>query len=257
MSSSPSETSGDNAIPLPVQLEVPTEPVEASVVAEVLPGDFKLFRPPNSSRTLPSTLANGRNAAPTTSAGPTRSQVAPAARTQAVVNKAPQAQNSQGEVQVQAGAKRDRWPETSIRIKFTDRTQLEKVFPSTNKIAAVYAFVQSCLRDDAKHLKFILYQPPKLDLKLTDPKVRDQTLAKLQLAPSSVLLLRFEDEAMNRADTSAPLSPFVLSQAVNLPQAISYPEPPAASKSDIPTMADISAFAKELKMPKWLKDLGK
>lgn len=41
-------------------------------------------------------------------------------------------------------------------------------------------------------------QPPKLDLKLTDPKVCDQTLAKLQLAPSSVLLLRFEDEAMNR-----------------------------------------------------------
>ena len=39
--------------------------------------------------------------------------------------------------------------------------------------------------------------PPKRDLKVSDPEVRDLTLAELQLAPSSVLLLRFEDESLN------------------------------------------------------------
>lgn len=39
--------------------------------------------------------------------------------------------------------------------------------------------------------------PPKSDLKVSDPKVRDLTLSELQLAPSSVLLLRFEDESLN------------------------------------------------------------
>lgn len=39
--------------------------------------------------------------------------------------------------------------------------------------------------------------PPKRDLKVSDPKVRDLTLAELQLAPSSVLLLRFEEESLN------------------------------------------------------------
>lgn len=47
-------------------------------------------------------------------------------------------------------------------------------------------------------MTFLLDQsPPKRDLKVSDPKVRDLTLAELQLAPSSVLLLRFEDESLN------------------------------------------------------------
>ncbi len=51
--SSPSETSSDNATPKPIQPETPIEPAEATVTAEVLPSDFKLFRPPNASTTLP------------------------------------------------------------------------------------------------------------------------------------------------------------------------------------------------------------
>lgn len=46
--------------------------------------------------------------------------------------------------------------ETTIRIRFTDRTQLEKIFTSTDKIRSVYAFVRSSLRDDVKPIKFIL-----------------------------------------------------------------------------------------------------
>lgn len=46
--------------------------------------------------------------------------------------------------------------QTTIRIRFTDRTQLEKVFPSTDKIRSVYAFVRGLLREDVKAIKFIL-----------------------------------------------------------------------------------------------------
>lgn len=41
-------------------------------------------------------------------------------------------------------------------------------------------------------------QPPNRDLKVSDLKVRDLTLAELHLAPASVLLVRFEDEKLNR-----------------------------------------------------------
>ena len=46
--------------------------------------------------------------------------------------------------------------EATIRVKFSDRTQLERVFPSSNKIKAVYAFVRSLLREDIKPIKFVL-----------------------------------------------------------------------------------------------------
>jgi hypothetical protein len=46
--------------------------------------------------------------------------------------------------------------QTTIRVKFPDQTQLEKKFPSTDKIRSIYAFVRGCLRDDVKPIKFIL-----------------------------------------------------------------------------------------------------
>lgn len=39
--------------------------------------------------------------------------------------------------------------------------------------------------------------PPKRELKVSDPNVRDLSLAELQLAPSSVLLLQFEKAELN------------------------------------------------------------
>ena len=106
--------------------------------------------------------------------------------------------------------------QTTIRIRFSDRTQLEKSFPSTDKIRSVYAFVRGLLREDVQAIKFILctriyspsllsvtdikflaQSPPKRDLKVSDPNVKNLSLAELQLAPSSVLLLRFEVESLN------------------------------------------------------------
>ena len=49
--------------------------------------------------------------------------------------------------------------QTTIRIRFADRTQLEKTFPSTDKIRSVYAFVRGSLREDVKPIKFVLCKP--------------------------------------------------------------------------------------------------
>ncbi|KAJ7239045.1 hypothetical protein B0H12DRAFT_86198 [Mycena haematopus] len=157
-------------------------------------------------------------------------------------------------------SKRDRWPNTTIRIRFTDRTQLEKVFPSTSKIRSVYAFVRDSLREDVKPVKFVLYQPPKRDLKVSDPTVRDLTLSELYLAPSSVLLLRFEDSAhaeqalaLNGSNVPAPLTPAILSQAIDLPT------PPTSDASSSSTPSGSSSDLKnglnslEKKIPKWMK----
>jgi tether containing UBX domain for GLUT4 len=46
--------------------------------------------------------------------------------------------------------------QTRIRVKFPDQTQLERVFPSTDKIRSVYAFVRGSLREDVKPVKFVL-----------------------------------------------------------------------------------------------------
>ncbi|KAJ6521349.1 hypothetical protein DFH09DRAFT_215810 [Mycena vulgaris] len=58
-------------------------------------------------------------------------------------------------------SKRDRWPNITIRIRFADGTQLEKVFPSTSKIRAIYAFVRGALAADVQPVKFVLCASPR------------------------------------------------------------------------------------------------
>ncbi|KAG5635782.1 hypothetical protein H0H81_010142, partial [Sphagnurus paluster] len=181
-------------------------------------------------------------------------QQALSSRTQALVN-APLELRAVRESREQA--KRDRWPNTTIRIRFTDRTQLERTFASTDKIRSVYAFVRNALREDVKSIKFILYQsPPKRDLKVSDPKVRDLSLSQLQLAPSSVLLLRFEDESLNGSNVPAPLQPMILAQAVDLPAPPDYETLNSSSTSPAPKSGPSSTAPTsngEKKIPKWLK----
>ncbi|EPQ54133.1 hypothetical protein GLOTRDRAFT_116769 [Gloeophyllum trabeum ATCC 11539] len=156
-------------------------------------------------------------------------------------------------------AKRERWPTTRIRVKFPDGTQLEKHFPSTDRIKPVYVFVRSCLRDDVKPIKFILYQPPRRDLKNSDPKVRDLSLAELQLAPSSVLLLRFEDPALNHPTVPAPLLPSVLSLSEDLPAPPNFDAEPSSrstsgSSTPAPRLSSSTLMqGAEKKVPKWFK----
>ncbi|KAK0235692.1 hypothetical protein EDD85DRAFT_791147 [Armillaria nabsnona] len=217
--------------------------------------EFKVYKPSDVAAAAPPAALPDEYFTPTT-ADLRAAQSQLAARTQALTN-APLRLKTAREAEEKA--KRDRWPngeQTTIRIRFTDRTQLEKVFPSTDKIRSVYAFVRGLLREDVKPIKFILYQAPNRDLKVSDLKVRDLTLAQLQLAPSSVLLIRFEDDSLNGSHIPAPLITNVLSQAVDLPRPpeVSDTVPSKEPTSKIPASSSSSSGGK--KVPKWLK-LGK
>lgn len=212
--------------------------------------EFKVYKPPTTSTTsTPEELPDSYFTL--SPADLKAAQATLSARTRSLVD-APLQVRAQREAAEKA--KRDRWPNTTIRVRFSDRTQLEKMFPSTDKIRSVYAFVRSSLRDDVKSIKFILYQsPPKRDLKVSDPDVRDLSLAQLQLAPSSVLLLRFENESLNGTNVPAPLLPSIAASAIELPKPPSADaEPPKVEKPATPPTTTSSTSTGK-KMPKWLK----
>ena len=215
------------------------------------PSEYKVYKPPTA--TLPLSVPNLPDSYFTPTASDLKAaQATLSARTQAIVNAPLQLRVAR---EAEEKAKRERWPNTTIRVKFPDRTQLEKTFLSTDKIRSIYAFVRSSLRDDIKPIKFILYQtPPKRDLKVSDPKVRDLTLAQLQLAPSSVLMLRFEDESLNSTHIPAPLLPFMLEQAIDLPAPPRFDvEQQAQLSEDFGSTPRSGAQPAERKIPKWLK----
>ncbi|KAG8687036.1 hypothetical protein FRC08_012181 [Ceratobasidium sp. 394] len=117
----------------------------------------------------------------------------------------------------QQAARLKKWPNCTIRVRFHNQMQLEKSFPSTSKIKAVYAFVRECLNDETKPIKFVLYQPPARELKVSDATVRDKTLLELQLTPASVLLLRFLSDELNDREKLPPLQQGILAAAEDLP----------------------------------------
>ncbi|KIJ51039.1 hypothetical protein M422DRAFT_27118 [Sphaerobolus stellatus SS14] len=155
-------------------------------------------------------------------------------------------------------AKLDRYPTTRIRIKFPDRTQLEKTFPSTDKIRSVYAFVRNSLRDDVKPIKFVLYQaPPRRELKVSDPDVKNLSLFDLQLTPSSVLMLSFFDESLNDPQLRAPLLDSILALGQDLPPPPSFDDNALQQKNDGKSGKTSGTQPKESlngkPVPKWFK----
>jgi len=236
MSTEPSPSSSAPQTAETTQTANSTDPLD--------PSSFKYYNPSNISSPAPIVPDNFYTPTASDLQG---AQATLAARTQNLVDAPLQLRAAR---EANERAKRDRWPTTTIRIRFSDRSQLEKSFPSSDKIRSVYAFVRDCLREDVQPIKFILYQsPPKRDLKVSDPKVRNLSLAELQLAPSSVLLLRFEEESLNGSNVAAPLVASVLSQAVDLPT------PPQFNPivKGAPAVASGSTMKKKGKgMPKWL-----
>ncbi|KAB5592497.1 UBX domain containing protein [Ceratobasidium theobromae] len=144
-----------------------------------------------------------------------------------------------------------KWPNCTIRIRFHNQMQLEKAFPSTNKIKSVYAFVRECLNEETKAIKFVLYQPPARELKVSDTSVRDKTLMELQLAPSSVLLLRFLSDELNDREKVPPLDQSVLATAVDFPTVT--PSADGVSVAPVASMAKQSNKAVENKLAKLFK----
>ncbi|KAG7562842.1 hypothetical protein FFLO_01671 [Filobasidium floriforme] len=170
----------------------------------------------------------------------------------------------------------EKWPNTTIRIRFSDRTQIQKVFPSSSRIGTVYDFVRSSLNDESRTKPFTLYEPPakqypettpplpatyiaqqrKVPAHLRKPPPPDpskQSLMELQLVPQSVLLVRFEDDEMNRSDAKAPLLPELLQQAAPLPPPPDFNQMAAASGSTSQAGGSGTGKTGEKKIPKWLQ----
>ncbi|KAJ7062377.1 hypothetical protein C8F01DRAFT_1284980 [Mycena amicta] len=239
---------------VPSTSEVPALPLPASTEPEV--PSFKVYKPSSTTaRPLPPLSDEDLTL---TSADLKAAQSMLSVHTQALVDAPLQLRAVRDAAEK---AKQERWPNTTIRICFADGTQLEKVFPSNSKIHVIYAFVRSSLREDVQPVKFVLYQPPKRNLKVSDTAVRDLLLAELYLAPASVLLLRFEDTAhpdkvrsLNASSASAPLAPEVLAQAINLPNPPAALAPsPGTTGSSLAEEAKNVLQSMEKKMPKWLK----
>lgn len=130
--------------------------------------------------------------------------------------------------------------------------------------------------------------PPKRELKVSDPKVRDLSLVELQLAPSSVLLLRFEKDELNGewdsrlthqvrvssdifsliwtvSDIPAPLDPAILARAEDFPlppdfeldamsvAAATTTAAPTSSATPGSNTSEGPVKKTETKVPKWLK----
>ncbi|KAF7789809.1 hypothetical protein EIP86_000755 [Pleurotus ostreatoroseus] len=245
-----SASEASTATPIPSTSGIPAAQTETD-------GDFRVYRPPQSSHSETASRELPEAFFTPTTADLKAAQDSLTARTQALVN-APL--KTQAMRDVEQKAREAKYPTATIRIRFSDRTQLEKTFPSSNKIRSVYAFVRNALREDVKPIKFVLYQtPPKRELRVSDLKVRDQTLLQLQLAPAAILHLKFEDDSLNHVNIPAPLDPVVLAKAEDLPIPPDYAETPSevtsgTSTPRAPTSSSSSGTTSgKTKVPKWLK----
>lgn len=171
-----------------------------------------------------------------------------------------------------------RWPNTIIRIRFSDRTQIQQTFPSSSRIQPVYQFVRDSLSDSTKSKSFVLYQPPsrsfpehptlppppknkpRIPLRPGEakPTPKNPTLAELEMVPQSVLLVRFDEDELNASDRPAPLQPSLLAHATPLPIPSEEPSKSADTVPTADTLKRKESGTGEKKMPKWLqKGLGK
>ncbi|GAA5866012.1 hypothetical protein JCM1840_003374 [Sporobolomyces johnsonii] len=159
-------------------------------------------------------------------------------------------------------AKAARWPQTRIRIRFADRSQLEGVFPSTDKLVHIYEFVRLALSDEARAVPFLLYQsPPRTEYTKGDAKWKGKNLMELEFTPSSALYIKFDDDALNDPARPPPLLPALLSIAAPLPPPPSFDPSASASASEDSQAGKAAKPGKGLGMggdrgkvvPSWLK----
>ncbi|TYJ56064.1 hypothetical protein B9479_003174 [Cryptococcus floricola] len=180
--------------------------------------------------------------------------------------------------------KREKWPETTIRVKFGDGTVVQGV------IQPVYDFVRSTLSPSAVAEPFILYQPPrtlfpehpppeqKPTKKPINPLMKNsivtpagygsvrggpvqglqggkggkETLAELGLVPQSLLVVRWDDGDMNASSYPAPLKDELKQKSEPLPPAApKQPDAPAPTASSGGTKTETPTGEK--KIPKWLQ----
>lgn len=111
-----------------------------------------------------------------------------------------------------------------IRVRFSDRTMLEALFPADTQIPILYHFIRSHLAPKYATSSFTIYQsPPKRDLpERGDTKIIDKSIKDLGMAPQAIVNVRWSDTSMNANTFPAPLDSSILSQAKALPTPPSF-----------------------------------
>jgi tether containing UBX domain for GLUT4 len=89
---------------------------------------------------------------------------------------------------------------------------------------------------------------------VSDPEVKNLSLAQLSLAPSSVLMLTFLDESLNDPILKAPLTEEILAKAQDLPVPVPLDAPKnTGSGSKAKSFGAQKLDAAKAGLPKWLK----
>ncbi|GAA6024497.1 hypothetical protein JCM11491_004836 [Sporobolomyces phaffii] len=153
-----------------------------------------------------------------------------------------------------------RWPQTRVRIRFSDRSQLEGIFPSTDKLVHVYEFVKLALDEPRRETSFLLYQsPPRTEYTKGNPAFRGKSLIDLEFTPSTVLYIKFlDDDTLNSSSIRPPLRPELLAIAAQLPPPPSFDpntaEPSQAGKAPLSSTKNNGMGGDRGKVvPSWLK----
>jgi tether containing UBX domain for GLUT4 len=122
------------------------------------------------------------------------------------------------------GIKKKEYNEIRIRVRFSDRTALEGLFPATTRIPTLYAFVRAHLAPKYASIPFTIYQsPPRRDLpEKGDIKLQDKTIKDLGMAPQAIINLRWSDDKMNGNTFPAPLDSSISAQAQELPVPVPF-----------------------------------
>lgn len=138
---------------------------------------------------------------------------------------------------------RPQYTSVRVRVRFADRSQVEKTFDIGAHIADVYAFVDA-LRDGAAD--YTLFQsPPRRDFARDEP----QTLGALGFAPAAVLGIRWAAAQLNGAllltasDAPPPLKTDVRARARDMPAAPAF-------GGAVPAVRAPDGEARERKFPK-------
>ncbi|KAJ9097642.1 hypothetical protein QFC21_004678 [Naganishia friedmannii] len=240
--------------------------------------NIQVFGAPQESTYIPPSELPESYFAPTTN-DLTLAQTALSRRTAALAHRPLQlAAQREEEAKKREKIKGERWPRTVIRVRFSDRTVVQKEFASGDKIGAVYDFVRSTLAEEYRSKTFTLYQPPNIrfpehpttapatkkprslnQFNAKPPPPVKETLLDLQLVPQSLLMVRFDEDELNRSDRQAPLLPHLIQAATPLPAAPDFDNPqtpvPPQLKTTDPSVGESGKpdAGKEKKIPKWLQ----
>ncbi|UZJ55420.1 hypothetical protein CBS101457_004740 [Exobasidium rhododendri] len=159
------------------------------------------------------------------------------------------------------GIKKREFNEIRIRVRFSDRTALEGLFPSSTVVPTLYDFIRAHLAPTYASVPFVVYQaPPRRDLpERGDLTLQGKTIKDLGMAPQAIVNIRWSEASMNGNTFPAPLLSEILSQAEELPMPPSFDSVVSSPGQTVGESEKQGSGAGDTtkKIPKWLKSLQK